>query len=371
MNNLIKKSYHHLKKRLRFFIDKESNEKSEIKDLEMSIPQWTRREEEGKDRALVRIGFIGAGKYAQNHLKVLSNFDQVEIFSICTKGSPRVNEIASKYNIPNIFNDLDEFLSQKEIDAFVVVVPIIETKFVVWKCLSTGKPVLLEKPASLSSSEIEELVKQADKYQTFGMVAMNRRFYSIVEHGLAALADCGPLRGAILEVPENISERRKLSTMNEEVYDHWMMSNSIHGIDLLKYILGNIVTIQSFAKANHKYKNAGASFATICQGDNGVVGTILALWDTIPKWRLKVIAEKGWLEFEPLEKGWFVNQKGNKIQITPDLIDIEYRPGVYAQDLHFIKAVRAGKKPSIPACLLPDAYETSLLIEKIISDSEN
>jgi predicted dehydrogenase len=63
----------------------------------------------------------------------------------------------------------------------------------------------MEKPAGVSAAETAELERQARRNNTFGMVCMNRRFYSLIEHGLACLADCGPLRGAMLEVPHAIT----------------------------------------------------------------------------------------------------------------------------------------------------------------------
>ena len=335
-----------------------------------TLPYWTRKETHGVEKSLVRIGFVGAGKYAQNHLKVISSLNMVEISSILTRGGSRVHETATKYSIPRVFTDINQFLAQNNIDAFVVVVPIAEAKNVALKCLGKGKPVLLEKPPGLSAADTAELVEQAEKNNTFGMVAMNRRFYSIVEHGLAHLANFGPLRGVILEVPEEISYQRSSKKLSEEVYNHWMVAQSIHGIDLFRYILGDIISVKSFALPNHKAKNAGASFVSILECQGSVTGTIMALWDTLSVWRLKVIAEQGWLEFEPLEKGWFFDGKGKKTAIKPDKVDVEYRMGVYAQDLHFIEAVRSGRKPSLPASLLPDAYKTMQLIEQIIEEQD-
>lgn len=368
MNRFVREIYHVSRKILPPSLANLITNEVAVRGLQKSLPYWERKEREGKDRPLVRIGFVGAGRHAQHHLKVLSSLDKVEILSICTRGSPRVYEVAKKYNILRVFTEIDQFVSQEDVDAFVVVVSIPETKAVTLKCLGGGKPVLLEKPAGLSSADTAELVKQAERHKTFGMVAMNRRFYSVVEHGLAALAGCGPLRGVILEIPEAISDRRQSMKQPEQVYDHWMFANSVHGIDLLHYILGNVVSVRSLARPHREAHNAAASFAAILEGEGNTVGSVIALWDTLPKWHLKVIAEQGWLEFSPLEQGWFVNRNGDRITLKPDSIDIEFRMGVYAQDLHFVEAVRAGKKPALPACLLPDAYKTNLLIEQIMGN---
>jgi predicted dehydrogenase len=226
----------------------------------------------------------------------------------------------------------------------------------------------MEKPPGVSAAETAELVHQARQNGTFGMVCMNRRFYSVLEHGLARLADCGPLRGAMLEVPHAITAERQSQRLSEWDYDHFLVRNSIHGIDLLRYILGDPTRVHSLIWPNKKFKNAAASFSSLLEYERGVVASITDLWDTPQVWRLKVVAETGWIEFEPLEQGWFVNDKGQKTLLKIDPIDTEFRMGVYAQDLRFIEAVRQGQKPACPACLLPDALKSMTLAEQIGAD---
>lgn len=339
-----------------------------LDQTEVKVPYWERTE--SIVHPVVRVGFVGAGEYAQNHLQVLSYLRGAEITSILTTGGPRVKDVAAKYSISKLYSDIDDFLSQDDIDCIVVVVPARLIKSVAMQCLSSGKPVLMEKPPGFSADETSELVDQARKYKTYGMVSMNRRFYSVVEHGLAALAGYGPLRGAILEVPEAITLNRQSYRLPNIEFDHFMFRNSIHGIDLLRYILGDVKKVYSLARSNAQYGNRGASFAALVEHETGALSTILALWDTPPIFRLRLISEQGYLQFGPLEQGVFGKGKNTpEVPIKADKIDIKFRMGVYAQDLHFINAVREGRQPSVPACLLPDAYKTNLLIEQILSSS--
>jgi predicted dehydrogenase len=150
-----------------------------------------------------------------------------------------------------------------------------------------------------------------------------------------------------------------------------LVRNSIHGIDLVRYILGDPVRVHSLTWPNEKFKNAAASFTSVLEYERGVVASITDLWDTPQVWRLKVVAEAGWIEFEPLEIGWFVNEKGQKTRLKSDPIDTDFRMGVYAQDLGFIEAVRQAQKPGRPACLLPDSLKTMILIEQIAAGRLN
>jgi predicted dehydrogenase len=329
------------------------------------VPRWARSEQPGPKR-LVKVGMVGAGEYGRQHLRVLSSLDQVEIAALLTTGGPSAAEAASAHGIERVFSDAGEFLAQDDLDCFVVVVPMAAMADVAARVLAAGRPVLLEKPAGLAAEDTARLARTAEQAGTWGMVAMNRRFYSIVDHGLAALADLGPIRGAILEIPGRITEDRLSARLPEWEYDRYYLRNSIHGVDLLRYVMGDARTVHSHAWQNAASGNRAASFAVVHDYGAGVVAVQLDLWDTHgPEFRLKVIAEQGWVEWEPPLDGTLVDRKGS-YPIPVDPVDTEYRPGLWSQDLHFIDAVRAGRRPTSPASMLPDALRTMTLIDRIV-----
>jgi predicted dehydrogenase len=332
-------------------------------------PYWERRESPGLARQLVRVGIVGAGNYAQHHLKVLADLEAVSVTALLSTGGPRGRETAERYGIPFQTHDRAAFAARDDVDCFVIVASAEHLYSLAHDCLATGKPVLMEKPPGTSSAETAALLRQAESHGTFGMVCMNRRFYSVIEHGLAQLAMYGPIRSAMLEIPISITAERQSRRLSDWDYDHFYMRNSIHGVDLLRYVMGIPRAVHSLTWPNHEFKNAAASYAALLEYEHGVVASIVDVWDTPQTWRLKVVAEGGWIEFEPFENGWYFDSKQPKAALRRDPVDVEYRAGVYAQDLHFIEAVRRGVRPARPACLLPDAYQTMKLVEQILADN--
>jgi predicted dehydrogenase len=138
-------------------------------------------------------------------------------------------------------------------------------------------------------------------------------------------------------------------------------------------VLGEPLAVHSLSNANDEFGHATATFATIFEFPGQVVATMTDVWDSPHVWRIKLIAEFGWLELEPLEGGYIGVASPDlhggcfKYQIRLDPVDEEFRPGVYAQDLHFVEAVRSGTIPALPACLLPDAHKTMQIMDKIIA----
>jgi predicted dehydrogenase len=340
-------------------------------------PYWERRQPPEPGRSRVRLGFVGAGRYAQNHLKALHALDGVELAALLTTGGPRAQKAAAEFGIGRVLQNADEFFALPGIDAYVVVVPPEFIKGLSLKALRTGKPVLLEKPPGVGVADAEELVACAAQHGTFGMVCMNRRFYSVLEHGLAHLAECGPIRGMIVETPQQVTLDRQSGRVSAFDHEHYFARMSIHGVDLVRYVLGDPARVHSLARPNAEFLHAGASYAAILEYPRGVVATVTDLWDTPHVWRVKIVAEQGWLELEPLEHGLMataareVHGGCHKAEVRVDPVDVEFRAGVYAQDLAFVEAVRAGKPPSLPACLLPDAVGTMKLMERIQAGTLN
>jgi predicted dehydrogenase len=332
-------------------------------------PYWERRERPGQNPPPVRVGLIGAGQYAQHHLKVLADLENVSVAALLTTGGPRGRETAERYHIPVLTQDREQFFARDDIDCFLVVASAEHVYSLTMDGLATGKPVLLEKPPGATAAETGRLVEQAQAHSTFGMVCMNRRFYSVIEHGLAQLAQFGPIRGAMVEVPHKFTADRQSGRLSAWDYGHFYVRNSIHGIDLLRYVLGDPQSVDSADWPNAEYDYAAASYSALLRYERGVVASVVDLWDTPARWRLKVVAEGGYIEYEPLEMGWYLDASNTKIPLRPDPVDTAYRPGIYAQDLHFIEAVRRHVIPARPACLLPEAQRTMLLIEKILASN--
>jgi predicted dehydrogenase len=202
------------------------------------------------------------------------------------------------------------------------------------------------------------------------MVGLNRRFYSIVEHGLAAIAETGLIRGAIVEIPQRIGSKRRSERLTEFDYDNFYVRNSIHGVDLIRYVLGDPRRVYSRTWPNEERDNQGAAYTALLEYDKGVFGAVVDLWDTPDRTRLQVISEDGRLELELSQphKGWIDSSKG-RYAIPIDRVDDDFRAGIWAQDLCFVEAVRAGRLPRVPAATLQNSLGTMRLVEQILADS--
>ncbi len=141
----------------------------------------------------VRIGVVGAGAIAQlTHLPVLSKMRGTKLVAICDNDRPKARALADRFDIPDVYTDIEDLLEGDGLDALVIATPNHLHEPHVLSALAAGLDVLVERPLALTAKGVERIVNAADRAGRKVFVANNHRFRSDVQ----ALA--GFLRGGEL-----------------------------------------------------------------------------------------------------------------------------------------------------------------------------
>ncbi len=125
----------------------------------------------------VRIGFIGAGNFAQNYLLPTLRKDKRVLLSMVStsRGLTSVNA-AKKFKFVSATTNSDEIISHKEIDAvFVATRHHLHAPYVI-EGMKQGKAVFVEKPLALNYEQLQEIIQTAGSGTARVMVGFNRRF---------------------------------------------------------------------------------------------------------------------------------------------------------------------------------------------------
>lgn len=111
--------------------------------------------------SLVRVGFIGAGNWAEyNHLPVLRAREDVELVGIATPTQKSRDRVQANFDIPYATPDYRELL-QQPLDAVVISSPHGFHYEQARGALESNLHVLVEKPMTLRAGESWELVALA------------------------------------------------------------------------------------------------------------------------------------------------------------------------------------------------------------------
>ncbi len=126
----------------------------------------------------IRIGIIGAGNIAFEHLKVIQDLNDVSVVGITSRTLTKAQNLAEKFEIDTVYDSVDDLLEGCTLDGIMVLVSANEIYNVTSMLLPIRIPVFLEKPPGLTPDETKRLVVLAEKYNTKNIgekVALNRK----------------------------------------------------------------------------------------------------------------------------------------------------------------------------------------------------
>lgn len=130
----------------------------------------------------VRVGVVGAGAIAQvAHLGALSRSSDAEVVGICDIDVAKARALASRFSIPNVYDDIEDLLQHARPDAVVICTPNHLHEVHAITALSAGAHVLCERPLALSAEGVERVRQSRDRSGRAVMVGMNLRYRSDVQ----------------------------------------------------------------------------------------------------------------------------------------------------------------------------------------------
>ena len=319
-----------------------------------------------------RVCIIGTGKIAEFHVPALKAAG-FNIVSCCgSPGSLKSPIFAKKYNIPKVFNDADSLISDSDNWDAALICSSLETTFqLLNKCIVTSKPILVEKPVTLIPNDFLSLPKISKNIY----VAYNRRFYSTVQFAKKFIESNNPCF-IKMELPDSINFSD--NNISERYFN--VRYNSIHGFDLLNYLMPSIELVRIEKHMQPDGVHSKSVYLKTSRGDSSM---IFLNWNAPSNFSINIEAMPYRLELKPFEsyslfKGIDIINASDDFpirQYVPKLIKTEnvfhkskdFKPGFLEQAIEFKNIVLGGKKEVLAT--LDDAYRASLLADKIISNN--
>ncbi|MED4958837.1 Gfo/Idh/MocA family oxidoreductase, partial [Paenibacillus macerans] len=119
---------------------------------------------------------MASGWIAEQFAEDLAHAGNGEAYAVGSRSLEKAKAFADKYRIPQAYGSYEELLADANVDAVYVATPHPLHKDNVMLALRAGKAVLCEKPFTVNSAELEELVAYARERKLFLMEAMWTRF---------------------------------------------------------------------------------------------------------------------------------------------------------------------------------------------------
>ena len=180
----------------------------------------------------VRVAVVGAGAWGRNIVRALKELEcegLVRVDAVVDADENRAKKLADEFNVPTYFTDVLE-VAARGIGAAVVAVSIDQLTPVSRLLIERNVHVFVEKPVSLVSDDVLELIKLARSTRVVVQPGFIVRFDPVAKVVKELLEIYGPAKYITFKRLSRRPEHRKKFPI---VYD--LM---IHDIDLTQYFLG-------------------------------------------------------------------------------------------------------------------------------------
>lgn len=225
--------------------------------------------------AALRVGFIGAGSFAQNYLIPPAKLTGASLETVVTSKGITAKNVATKFAFGKASTDSNDVIGDQAIDTVFIATQHDTHAAYTLGCLKAGKRVFVEKPLALNANELEDIRSFYAAKGGFLMVGFNRRFSPVAQalkKEFEGVAD-----------PLIINYRVNAGFIPKE---HWtqqadsgggrIIGEICHMIDLLQFFTGSLpvrVFAECIGSDNSRVKNDDNVIITI-RFQNGSIGTI-------------------------------------------------------------------------------------------------
>ena len=284
----------------------------------------------------LRVGFLGVGSIAKYHAQVVQALGHV-ISVGCGRSveSPRWVEFKSIAPQARFEGDGLSLIKDAEVDRVIACLPWNVAESWLPELLSTPKPVLLEKPISLSFDALSAAICQTKANLANKYVGFNRRFYGTVQ-ALKERIEQGGLESAEITISETVESLAE--TYGEEIIQHLLAYSSSHILDTARYILGSLKPVRIYALKDSGSTHGFTSLSGLLETESGSPVHLTVLSDNPAPVGIRIFFddETTW-HLSPMER--LVAYRGyDRNEPTADSKIRRYRPKPFLEieeDSHF------------------------------------
>lgn len=204
---------------------------------------------------MMRFGVLGAGRIGKVHARTIAASGKAKVAYLADALPKAAADLAAEVGAK--VASVEDIIKAKDVDAILIATPTPFHAEQIEAGSNAGKPVLCEKPVSLSVERIEQCLKVVERNKTTLMIGFNRRF----DPSFAALQK--RLRdGAVgsVEMATIISRDPGPPPMDYVKLSGGLFRDMmIHDLDLARFLVGEEFTVVNALGASLVDKVIGAA----------------------------------------------------------------------------------------------------------------
>lgn len=303
----------------------------------------------------LRTAILGCGDFTHKHATILAGLpDEINLVGFCNRSIHKARAFSEQYTNGRapIFADHHEMLENLDIDLLVISLPPYAHTDEVELAAQKGTHIFIEKPIALSSEKAWQMVDHVERAGIKSQVGFQLRFGGAVDwlRQMIISGQTGPI--GLMSARYFCNSLHGPWWRQRHLSGGQIVEQVIHMVDLLRYIMGEPVTVFSrqenlFHKTVPDYTVEDVS-VTLFSFDTGALGVIYATNGAIPnQWTndFRVITQNITAEFSDSNHAHLVFT--NKPGIPSENISLE-KDNYQLEWLDLIHAIRSGENTRTP-----------------------
>lgn len=253
----------------------------------------------------IRVGLIGGGNISETHARAASGISGVEIAAVYGTNSEKLQRLCREHG-GTAYTDFSAFLAHRPMELVILGSPsgLHATHGIA--AARQGLHVLTEKPIDISTSRADELIEAAKQSGVkLGVIFQDRMKPHIrqlkdwIDHGVLGKLLLVDARVKWYRPPEYYANSRWRGTVALDGGGA-LINQGIHTIDLLVWLLGDVVRVQArTATLLHKIEAEDTATALL-EFSNGALGLFHATTAAYPGYprRVEISGTEGTVALE-------------------------------------------------------------------------
>jgi predicted dehydrogenase len=260
-----------------------------------------------KKAEIMKYALIGCGRVSPSHIKAAIE-NRLEIVGICDIRSQSMESLITRFEVIKDVNRYVDYIKMLETEKPELVAIATDSgshASIALNCIEHGCNVIIEKPIALSIEDADRIIEAGKRMGVKVCANHQNRFNKAVQKLRSAIKE--DRFGKLFHCTVNIRWMRDKGYFAQDAWrGTWesdggtLMNQCIHGIDLLRWIMGDEVA-QVFGMTdnlNHSYIEAedlGLALVKFRNGGYGVVEGTTNTYNTDFEHSLTVFGEKGFV----------------------------------------------------------------------------
>ncbi len=333
----------------------------------------------------MKYALIGCGRIATNHVRAVLN-NQLELVAVCDEVQEKMSALLEKYGLGGNtvikrYTDYKKMLEENEIELVGIATESGVHAEIALYCINHGVNCIIEKPIAMSIQDADKIIRCSEK-QGVKVAACHQNRFNVAVQELRRALETGRF-GRLSHGSVHVRWNR-----NENYYTQapwrgkWasdggaLMNQCIHGIDLLRWMLGDEVeeVYGQTRRQFHDYLEAEDVGMAVVKFKNGAVATIEGTTNVYPKnleETLYVFGEHGTVKLGGISTNtidiWqFTDEEegDSRKRGLGEATSNVYGNGHTSLYADMIEAIKRNRKPYVDAVAGRNALELVLAIYK-------